>query len=64
MSTDSIDSKAFASFFGADFYGLPHNTDTVTLIQEPWIVPATYPFGESVLVPLRAGETMLWRVAD
>lgn len=56
--------EGFASFFGADFYGLPHNTDTVTLIQEPWIVPATYPFGESVLVPLRAGETMLWRVAD
>ena len=38
--------EGFASFFGADFYGLPRNADTVTLVREPWTVPAEYPFGE------------------
>jgi dihydroorotase len=54
--------EAFASFHGADFYGLPRNTSTVTLKREAWIVPATYPFGEHSLVPLCAGETMHWRL--
>jgi dihydroorotase len=55
--------QGFASEFGADFYRLPRNEDTVTLVREPWQVPATYPFGDHVLVPLRAGESMRWRVA-
>ncbi|MBP6975414.1 MAG: dihydroorotase [Candidatus Moranbacteria bacterium] len=54
----------FTSHFGADFYQLPRNTGTVTLIQEPWIVPATYPFGQETLVPLRAEEEVHWRIAD
>ena len=54
--------EAFASFHGADFYGLPRNTATVTLKREAWVVPATYPFGEHTVVPLRAGETMRWRL--
>jgi dihydroorotase len=54
--------EGFASRFGADFYGLPRNTDTVTLVRESWNVPAEYPFGGDALVPLRAGETMRWRV--
>jgi len=54
--------EGFASFFGADFYGLPRNQDTVTLVREPWAVPAEYPFGEHTIVPLRAGETVRWRV--
>lgn len=54
----------FASHFGADFYQLPRNTGTVTLIQKSWTVPLTYPFGNNVLVPLRAGEEVLWQVAD
>lgn len=54
--------EAFASFHGADFYGLPRNTATITLKREAWVVPATYPFGEHTVVPLRAGETMLWRL--
>jgi dihydroorotase len=53
--------EAFASFHGADFYGLPRNTATVTLKREAWVVPATYPFGEHAVVPLCAGETMRWR---
>lgn len=55
--------EGFASLFGADFYGLPRNEDTVTLVREPWRVPEHYPFGSDVLVPLRAGETIGWRIA-
>ncbi len=54
--------EGFASHFGADFYGLPRNQDTITLVREPWTVPATLDFGEQQLVPLRAGETLNWRV--
>jgi len=56
--------EAFASFFGADFYGLPRNTDRVTLRRETWTVPERLAFGETTLVPLRAGEALRWRVAD
>ncbi len=54
--------EAFASHFGADFYGLPRHADTVTLVRETWTVPAGYPLGERTVVPLRAGESMPWRV--
>ena len=53
--------EAFASFNGADFYGLPRNTDTVTLRRESWTVPELLPFGGAPLKPLRAGETLAWR---
>jgi len=55
--------EAFASHFGADFYGLPRNDDTITLTREPWQVPAVYPFGDDAIVPLRAGEKVRWRLA-
>ncbi len=55
--------RGFASEFGADFYGLPRNTEEITLRREPWRVPETYPFGPDELVPLRAGETVAWRMA-
>jgi dihydroorotase len=51
--------EGFASHFGADFYKLPRNTGTVTLIQEPWTTPEIFPYGEKTLVPLRAGEKVL-----
>jgi dihydroorotase len=54
--------EAFASHFGADFYGLPRNTETITLVREPWSVPANLPFGDHNVVPLRAGETLQWRL--
>lgn len=54
--------EAFASFYGADFYGLPRNTTTITLSKESWSVPASYPLGESELIPLRAGETVHWKL--
>jgi dihydroorotase len=53
----------FASGFGADFYGLPRNEDTVTLVREATPVPRDYPFGEDTLVPVCGGETLGWRVA-
>jgi dihydroorotase len=49
--------EAFASHYGADFYRLPRNSGTVTLLREPWVVPASYPFVEDELVPLGAGTT-------
>ncbi len=55
--------EAFASAHGADFYGLPRNSGTITLVPEPWQVPARYPFGTEELVPLRAGERIAWRLA-
>lgn len=54
--------EGFASLHGPDFYGLPRNTDSITLVREPWTVPATLQLGEQELVPLRAGETIQWRV--
>ena len=54
----------FASHFGADFYRLPRNTDTITLATGSWQVPAQLPLGEEYLTPLRAGETVCWHVLD
>src|SRR6478672_6908197 len=55
--------EGFASEFGAAFYGLPANADTVTLVREDWKVPDTLPFGAERLVPLRAGETLPWKLS-
>ncbi len=56
--------EGFASFHGPDFYGLPRNSGSVTLRKEAWKLPETYPFvDESGIVPLKAGETMGWRLA-
>ena len=54
--------EAFASFHGADFYGLPRNADTITLQREPWTVPGEYAFGQHTVVPLKSGEKINWRV--
>lgn len=55
--------EGFASFFGADYYGLPRNTEKVTLLRQAWQLPATYPYGSESLVPFGAGETLDWRLA-
>lgn len=55
--------EAFASFNGADFYGLPRNTDTITLVREPWTMPEQLPLADGSIVPLKAGETVHWRMA-
>ena len=54
--------EAFASLNGPDFYGMPRNSETITLVREPWTVPATLQLGDQQLVPLRAAETIQWRV--
>ncbi len=54
--------EAFASFHGADFYGLARNTGTLTIEREPWKVPPDYPFGSGRVVALRAGEIVSWRL--
>ena len=54
--------EAFASFNGADFYGLPRNSGTVTLKRESWTPPESFAFGEGQLKPLRSGESLAWRM--
>ncbi|MFM7275068.1 MAG: dihydroorotase, partial [Gammaproteobacteria bacterium] len=54
--------EGFASLHGPDFYGLPRNTDRIRLRREHWEVPATIAMGNEALVPLRAGETVGWRL--
>lgn len=54
--------EGFASHHGPDFYRLPRNQKRIRLIREPWMVPEHYAFGESRVVPLRASETIGWRL--
>lgn len=54
--------EGFASFYGADFYGLPRNQKTVTLVKESWQVPAELSFGDQTLVPFFAGESLGWKL--
>ncbi len=55
--------EAFASFHGADFYRLPRNRASITLVREACTPPAAYPFGSELLVPFRALEPVAWRLA-
>ncbi len=55
--------EAFASFNGPAFYGLPRNKGTITLKKESWTPPESYPFGDAKLKPLRAGESLAWKLA-
>lgn len=50
--------EGFASFYGADFYGLPRNQQSITLVKQDWTVPAQY--GD--ITPLKAGETLTWQI--
>ncbi|KVG24626.1 dihydroorotase [Burkholderia ubonensis] len=55
--------EGFASFYGADFYGLPRAAETVTLRREPWELPLEILVGDTPVVPLRAGEAIGWKLA-
>jgi dihydroorotase len=55
--------EAFAALNGATFYRLPPNAGTVTLVKESWRAPDELPFGGDVLIPLRAGGEITWRLA-
>ena len=60
-SADALDRlEGFASHFGPDFYGLPRNADTITLVREPHTVPSMHDGG---VTPLRANEELAWRLA-
>ena len=62
-AADALDKlEAFASFNGADFYGLPRNHGSITLSKETWTPPASYALGEAELKPLRSGEALPWRL--
>lgn len=54
--------EGFASFFGADFYGLPRNSGNITLQKQEWAVPEQVAFGEAVVKPLRGGEALGWKL--
>ncbi|MGZ8984071.1 MAG: dihydroorotase [Methylotenera sp.] len=54
--------EGFASFYGADFYGLPRNTEQITLVKESWKVPGSLPYEGDVLVPLRAEQMVHWKM--
>jgi dihydroorotase len=63
--------EGFASDFGADFYGLPRNTDRIRLARRDWTPPANYPYPDTsgakhggTLVPMRAGEVVRWQLAS
>jgi len=56
--------EGFASFYGADFYGLPRNTSSVTLEKQAWRVPDVYADTDVAITPLRAGEQLQWRVVS
>jgi len=61
---DALDKlEGFASFYGADFYRLPRNRGTITLEKRDWQVPAAYEDGEVAITPLKAGETLTWKMA-
>ncbi len=61
---DKLDNlEAFASFNGADFYGLPRNTEKITLGRKDWITPEYYSMGHDRLIPLKAGETISWQLS-
>lgn len=55
--------EGFASVHGPGFYGLPRNSETITLKRESWTVPESYAFGEAKLKPLRADESVAWKLA-
>ena len=53
--------EGFASFYGADFYGLPRNQRQVSLVRETWTPPESLPFGDATIKPLAGGESLAWR---
>ena len=56
--------EGFASLHGPAFYGMPANQDRITLVREEWTAPSSLPFGDLTVIPLRAGETLRWRLLE
>lgn len=54
----------FTSVFGAQFYNLPINTQTITLVKKEYTVAAYYDYLDGkTLTPLMAGQTIAWSYA-
>ena len=63
MRQNALDKlEGFSSHFGAQFYGLPLNSKKITLINQPWKVARSFPFGNKSVIPLLAGETLQWKI--
>jgi dihydroorotase len=56
--------EVFASHNGPDFYDLPRNPDTVTLIEQKWEVPSALKFGDDNLIPIRTADQVLWTIKE
>jgi len=56
--------KGFASHFGADFYGLNRNTETIVLENTSWKIPDSFEFSGSEVVPFFSGEELSWRLVS
>ena len=56
--------EGFASFYGADFYGLERNKSSINLVKEDWLVPEKITVGDEAIVPLYAGRKIAWRLID
>jgi len=54
--------EGFSSHFGADFYSLPRNKGTITLVKEPWLMLPKFPFGNDMVIPFRYGDHIAWKV--
>jgi dihydroorotase len=55
--------EGFASHHGSDFYRLPRNAGSITLVRQPWTIPEEYCFGPASVVPMWAGQELAWQVA-
>lgn len=62
-AADALDQlEGFASFYGADFYQLPRNKDKITFKKNEWQVPKSYPFADTEIIPMRADESLSWKI--
>ncbi len=55
--------EGFASLYGPRFYGLPVNTEKISLVRDSWQMEESFQFGSNTVIPVRAGETLHWRLA-
>lgn len=62
-AADALDKlEGFCSHYGADFYNMKRNTDTITLEKKSWLAPSTLTFGSTQLTPILADEAITWSV--
>ncbi|MDA9801634.1 dihydroorotase [Candidatus Pseudothioglobus singularis] len=62
MANKIVMLEGFASNFGPDFYGLPRNTETITLEKTKWQIPESYGFSSSTVIPFYAGKSLSWKL--